>query len=91
MIYFDAENQQVKQFSVDSRGRTTEATWEADGIKAICRTKMINEYGEATDVGIAYSKVDSKTMKVEVYTVENGQLSWDPVFELNFTKQQKKQ
>lgn len=89
IIYFVADEEQVKQFSVDSQGRATEATWESDGLKAICRTKMTNEYGESTDVGIAYSKVDSKTMKVEVYTVENGQLSWDPVWESNFTRQKK--
>ena len=28
MIYFDADQQQVRQFSVDSRGRANKATWD---------------------------------------------------------------
>ena len=89
IIYLVADEQQVKQFEVDSRGRVTQSTWEAQGGKAICKTKMTDEYGDSTDVGIAYSKIDSKTMKVEVYTLENGELSWDPVYELNFNRQKK--
>ncbi len=44
MIYFDTDQQQVRQFSVDSRGRTTKATWEAQDGKAITKTKMADEY-----------------------------------------------
>jgi len=90
IIYLVADEEQVKEFGVDSRGRVTQATWESQGAKAICKTKWTDEYGDSTDVAFAYSKVDSKTMKVEVYTLENGELSWDPVYELNFTRQKKK-
>ena len=89
MIYFDADQQQVKQFSVDSRGRATNATWDAQDGKAIARTKMADEYGQTTDVGIAYSKIDSTNMKVEIFGLENGELSDYPWFEINFKKQKK--
>ena len=86
MIYFDADDEPVRQFSVDSRGRATKSTWEAQGSKAIAKTKMTNEYGEATDVGITYTKVNDTTMKVAVHGLENGELSYDPRFEINFKK-----
>jgi hypothetical protein len=89
MIYFDADQQQVRQFSVDSRGRATKATWEAQDGKAIAKTKMADEYGQTTDVAIAYTKIDSTNMKVEVHGLENGELSDYPLFEIGFKKQKK--
>ena len=89
MIYFDAEQQQVRQFSVDSRGRASKATWDVQNGKAIAKTKMADEYGQTTDVAIAYSKTDSTNMKVEVYGLENNELSDYPWFEIDFKKQKK--
>ena len=89
MIYFDAEQQQVRQFSVDSRGRATKATWDVQDGKAIAKTQMTDEYGQTTDVAIAYSKIDGTNMKVEVYGLENGELSDYAWFEITFKKQKK--
>jgi hypothetical protein len=89
MIYFDADQQQVRQFSVDSRGRATNATWEAQDGKAVAKTKMADEYGQTTDVAIAYSKIDSTNMKVAVYGLENGELPDYPLFEIDFKKEKK--
>jgi len=87
MIYLDADHQLVSQLSVDSRGRATKATWDVKDGKAIAKTQMTDEYGQTTDVAIAYSKIDSINMKVEVYGLENGQLSEYPWFEITFKKQ----
>ena len=89
LIYLDLDAQQGKQISVDSRGQVTKATWEAEYGEAIARTKMTNEYGEATDVGIAYSKVDDTTIKVAIHGLDNGELSDSSVFEINFKKAKK--
>ena len=89
IIYLDLDAQQGKQISVDSRGQVTKATWEAEYGEAISKTKMTNEYGEATDVGIAYSKVDATTINVAIYGLDNGELSDSSVFEINFKKQKK--
>ncbi len=89
MIYWVAEEEQVRQLTVDSQGRAIKATWEADGRKAISKTQMTNEDGEARDVGIIYTKVDDATMKVAVHGIENGDLSYDPWFELSFKRQKK--
>jgi hypothetical protein len=89
MIYLDADEQQVRQFSVDSRGRATKATWDARDGKAIAKTQMTDEYGQTTDVAIAYSKIDDANMKVEVFGLENGELSDYAWFEITFKKQKK--
>lgn len=89
LIYLDFDEQQGKQISVDSRGQVTKATWEAQDDEAISKTKMTNEYGEATDVGIAYSKVDDNTIKVAIYGLDNGELSDDSWFDINFKKEKK--
>jgi hypothetical protein len=90
IIYLDMAAEQGKQISVDSRGQVTKATWESEYGDAISKTTMTNEYGEKTDVGITYSKVDDSTIKVALYGLENGELSDDSWFELNFKKQKKK-
>jgi len=48
-----------------------------------------DEYGQTTDVAIAYSKIDITNMKVEVYGLENGELSDYAWFEIDFKKQKK--
>ena len=89
MIYFDTDQQQVRQLSIDSRGRATKATWEVQDGKAIAKTKMADEYGQTTDVAITYSKIDNTNMKVEVYGLENDELSDYPWFEIDFKKEKK--
>jgi hypothetical protein len=89
IIYLDMDAQQGKQISVDSQGRVTKATWEAEYGDAISKTTMTNEYGEATDVGIAYSKVDDTTINVAIYGLDNGELSDDSWFDINFKKEKK--
>jgi len=89
VIYLDMDAQQGKQISVDSRGQVTKATWEAEDGDAIAKTTMTNEYGETTNVGIAYSKVDNTTINVAIYGLDNGELSDDSWFEINFKKEKK--
>ncbi len=89
MIYLDMDAQQAKQLSVDSRGRVIKATWEAQYGEAIAKTTMTDEYGDSTDVGIAYSKVNDTTISVAIYGLDNGELSDDSWFEINFKKQKK--
>jgi len=86
LIYFNADEQQVQQFSVDSQGRVNKGTWEAQGDKAILKTTMSDEYGEATELGATFARVNDTTIKVGVYALENGELSYDPWFEMDYKK-----
>ncbi len=85
-IYFDADEQQVRQFSVDRQGRINKGTWEAQGEKAILKTTMSDEYGQATELGVTFAKVNDTTINVGVYALENGELSYDPWFEMDYKK-----
>jgi len=88
MIYLNADEEQVKQFSVDSRGRVNKGTWEIQGAKAVLKTTMSDEYGEATELGVTYEKVNNNTIKVGVYALENGDLAYDPWFEMDYKRMQ---
>ncbi len=88
MIYFDADEEQAKQFSVDSQGRVNKGTWEIQGDKAVLKTTMSDEYGQATELGVTYEKVNATTIKVGVYALENGGLAYDPWFEIDYKKMQ---
>ncbi len=90
LIYFDSMVEEVRQFSVNSRGRTVKATWATEYGDAVCNTTMYDDEGAATDVAVVYSKVDNKTMKVAVHGMQNGSRSYDPWFEINFAKQVRK-
>jgi hypothetical protein len=89
MIYFDADEAQVKQFGIDSQGKATKSTWTSEYGKAKATTKMTDEYGDSTDVVIVYSKVSSTTIGVAVYGLEYGVMSDSPYFETNFNKVKK--
>jgi hypothetical protein len=89
IIYLDLDAQQGRQISVDSRGQVTKAIWESEYGDAISKTTMTDEYGQKTDVGITYSKVNDSTIKVALYGLENGELSDSSWFEIDFKKQKK--
>ena len=89
LIYFDADAEEVKQFSVNSRGQTSEATWESVDGKAIALTTMQDEYGEATDAGIVYSRVNANAITISIHGRNYGELSDDAWFTLDCKKVRK--
>ena len=88
MIYFDADQEQVRQFSMDSRGNAAKGTWEPQGSKAVSKSTWVDEDGQKTAYAVTYEKVDNNTMKSAVYGLENGELSYDPWFETNYKRVQ---
>lgn len=89
LIYLDADEEQVREFSVDSRGKVTKSTWTAEYGRIKATTQMSDEYGESTDVVVVYSKVDSTTIGVAVHGLEYGVMSDSPWFEIEFNKVKK--
>ena len=84
IIYMVPDEQQARQLTVDSRGQAIPATWQVQDGKPIAKTKMIDEYGQATDVGFAFSKVDANTMNVKAYELQDGELADYSSFEIDF-------
>ncbi len=89
MIYFDATEEQVKEFGVDSQGKVTKTTWTSEYGKIKAETQMSDEYGDTTDVVIVYSKINATTIGVAVHGVEYGVMTDSPWFETDFNKVKK--
>ena len=87
MIYFSEDEQEVKQISVDSKGKITKSTWDVEYGKLISKTSMTDDYGQTQKMGITFDKVDDKTMKVKLYGLEYGELSSDSWAEMEFKRQ----
>ncbi|MCK4998267.1 MAG: hypothetical protein KAS23_01990 [Anaerohalosphaera sp.] len=87
MIYFSEDEQQVKQISVDSKGKVTKSTWDVQYGKLVLKTSMTDEYGQTEKMGITFEKTNDKTMKVELYNIEYGELSYNSWAQLEFKRQ----
>ena len=87
MIYFSQDEQQVKQISVDSKGRITNSTLDVQYRKLILKTSITNDDGQTQKMGVTFEKVDAKTMKVKLYELEYGELSYDPWVEMEFKRE----
>lgn len=86
-IFYDVNDQQVKQIVIDNKGASTKAIWEAEDGKAIMKSKVIELNGKTMDMALVHSKIDRKTMKIAMYGFENGQLSSSPWTEMEFKRQ----
>jgi len=88
IIFFKADEEQVVQIGVDSRGGNGKGIWEAEYGKAVMKSEHAGEYGETTRMGFVYSNVDAKTMKCELYGLdEYGALDDDPGITLEYKRQ----
>ena len=90
MIYLDPTNYQVHQVGVDNRGGVAKGTWDADGDKAIARLVYTPPDTEVRRMASVHSKVDTDTMKVEFYEMdEDGWLADEPRGKLEYKRQNK--
>ena len=88
IIYYKPSEDKVVQVGVDNRGGSSTAVWEPSGDKAVCKTEGISADGEVNKMGVIYSKVDAKTMEVDVREIDSsGQLSDYPWVTLEMKRQ----
>ena len=91
IIFYKPDQQEVEQVGFDSNGGSGKATWFAEYGVATMRNEQKGEYGEVSRMGIVYKKVDEKTMKSDVYGLdEYGQLSEQPGGTLEYKRVKKK-
>lgn len=91
IIFFDADEEEVIQIGVDSNGGNGKGTWFAEYGVATMRSEHKGEYGEVSRMGFVYKKIDDKTMKSDVYGLdEYGQLSEEPSGTLEYKRVKKK-
>jgi len=90
MIYYDAVEQKIVEVGVDNRGGTGKGTWDMEGEKAISKSDRRGADGQAMKVAMLHSKVDAKTMKMEVFSIDgSGELAADPWATLEFKRQKR--
>lgn len=79
IIYYMPSEDKVVQVGVDNQGGSSKAVWEPSGDKAVCKTEGLAADGQVNKMGVVYSKIDAKTMKVEVCEMDSsGQLGAYP-------------
>jgi len=88
IIFYKAGDEEVVQIGVDSNGGNGKGTWIAENGKATMRSEHAGEYGEVSRMGFVYSKVDTDTMKADLYGLdEYGTLSEEPGDTLEYKRQ----
>jgi hypothetical protein len=90
IIYYDPADYKVHQVGVDNRGGVAKGTWDADGDKAVARLIYTPPEGEVRRMASVHSKVDTDTMKVEFFEMdEDGWLADEPRGKLEYKRQKK--
>jgi hypothetical protein len=88
MIYYDPVEQKIVEVGVDNRGGTGKGTWDMEDEKAVSKSDRRGADGQAMKVALLHSKVDAKTMKIEVFSVDDSdQRADDPWATLEFKRQ----
>jgi hypothetical protein len=89
IIFYMPAKEEVVQIGVDNGGGNGKGRWEPVGNKAVLKYEHAGLYGETTRMGLAHSKVDAKTIKVEVYELDSdGNLAEEPGFTMEYKRQQ---
>ncbi len=91
MIFYVPTEEKIVQIGADNQGGSGKGTWDADGNKAVLKSEHTRADGQTDKMGMAHSKVDADTMKVEVYELDSsGELADYPSFTME-CKRRKKQ
>ena len=90
MIFYVPTEQKVVEVGVDNRGGTAKATWDIEGEKVVSKGERIQGNGETVRVAIINSKVNNKTMKMELYSIDSsGERAYEPWATLEFKRQKR--
>ena len=90
IIFMKQAEEKVVMVAADNRGGVWQGEWGSDGYRAILKVENTKPYGETDRAAFAYSWVDKKTMKVEMYGLQqNGQMLSEPAETATFTRKVK--
>jgi hypothetical protein len=88
MIFYDLAEQKVVEIGVDNRGGTNKGTWDIEGENAVSKGDRRQADGQTMRTANIHSKVDDKTMKLAVYSVDSSdQRADEPWATLEFKRQ----
>jgi hypothetical protein len=87
MIFCVPGEEKVVEVGVDSKGSTAKCEWDVTWDGAVSKREALQVDGQKQSMGIATSKVDKDTMKMELFAMEYGNLSSDAFATLEFKRQ----
>ena len=71
MIFFKPLEEEVVQIGADNRGGHSKGTWAPDGDKAVAKAEFTDAKGEIRKMAITHTMVDKKTLKTEMFGIED--------------------
>jgi hypothetical protein len=90
MIFYLSGKDEVVEVGVDNEGGTAKGTWNIEYDKAISKSERTQAYGETMRVAIIHSKVDARTMKVELRGLDSsGEVTDESFGTLQFKRQRR--
>ena len=91
MIFYVPTEQKVVEIGVDNKGGTAKATWDIKGRKVVVKSERIQADGKTARVAIVNSKVNNKTLKMELYGIDSSGKLTDKPWATHQFKRQKRQ
>lgn len=91
MIFYVPGEEKATGLSVDNRGGSSKATWEAQDDKLVSKNERVNAEGEVRKYATVYSKVDTKTIKIALYGLnQDDELIDEPWFTMDYKRKASK-
>jgi len=87
MIFYDATESKVVEVGVDSKGGQSKGSWDVEGENLVSTTNKRDNEGKTQKIAIVHTKGRGRTMKVEVYSVdEYGSRAAEPWTTVEFKR-----
>ncbi len=86
LIFYKATENKIVHVGADNLGGVWEGTWDSDGRRAMMKFENARADGQIRRGAAANSRVDANTMKVEMYLVQNGQETDEPLATITYKR-----
>jgi hypothetical protein len=91
MIFYVPDEVKATAVSVDNRGGRSKGTWEEQDGKLVSKSERIDADGNVQKSGAVYTKVDTKTIKIALYGLDQyDELNDESWFTMDFKRQVRK-
>lgn len=87
MIFYVPGEEKATGLSVDNRGGRSKGTWEVQDGKLVSKSEHVDAKGEVRKYATVYSKVDTKTIKIALYGLDqDDELTDEPWFTMDYKR-----
>ncbi len=87
MIFYVPGEEKATTVSVDNRGGSSKGIWEVQNGKLISKSEHVDAEGEVRKYATVYSKMDTKTIKISLYGLDQyDELTDEPWFTMDYRR-----